>query len=100
MLNCFTGIATLITHLINIIKININNLHKTRNAITFSLRRHIHHRHISPVSVFKSYVHNFCMRSFINTFKTNLNAQQRYLSLISRRMFTVTHKGEEGENLP
>lgn len=96
MLNCFTGIATLITHLINIIKININNLHKTRNAITFSLRRHIHRRHISPVSVFKSYVHN----SFINTFKTNLNAQQRYLSLISRQMFTVTHKGEEGENLP
>ena len=40
-------------------KININNLHKTRNAITFSLRRHIHRRHISPVSVFKSYVHNF-----------------------------------------
>ena len=96
MLNCFTGIATLITHLINIIKININNLHKTRNAITFSLRRHIHHRHISPVSVFKS----LCMLSFINTLKTNLNAQQRYLSLISRRMFTVTHKGEEGENLP
>lgn len=32
--------------------------------------------------------------------KTNLNAQQRYLSLISRQMFTVTHKGEEGENLP
>lgn len=32
--------------------------------------------------------------------KTNLNAQQRYPSLISRQMFTVTHKGEEGENLP
>lgn len=59
MLNCFTGIATLITHLINIIKININNLHKTRNAITFSLRRHIYHRHISPVSVFKSFVYLF-----------------------------------------
>ena len=35
------------------------------------------------------------MLSFINTFKTNLNAQQRYLSLISRQMFTVTHKGEK-----